>query len=88
MTVPNDSSAAPARQQRVDMRAATTPAEGLRTSDATDCGCQAWDPIHNPHTEAQHTNCGGGLTPDACGGCDSCISAQVAYWAARREADS
>lgn len=52
------------------------------------CDCPAWDPIHNAHTEAEHTDCGGGLTPEhVCGGCDSCMSHQIAYWRNRTTAD-
>ena len=46
------------------------------------CGCLAYDPVENNHTEGEHTSCGGtlhgGVTP--CGGCDSCVSAQVASY--------
>lgn len=46
------------------------------------CGCRAWDAENNDHTEAQHTDCGGclGAPGTLCGGCDSCLSLQVAYY--------
>lgn len=52
------------------------------------CGCDAWDAEHNDHTEAQHTDCGGhlGAPGTLCGGCDSCLSLQVAYYARQRDA--
>ena len=46
------------------------------------CGCLAYDPVENGHTEDEHTSCGGSLHDGVvpCGGCDSCISAQVSYY--------
>lgn len=53
----------------------------------TRCGCLAYDPVHNDHTEDGHTDCGWGYS-GPCGGCDSCISAQVDYFQRRRAADT
>lgn len=50
------------------------------------CDCPAYDPEYNHHAEDQHTTCNGNAaTGDLCGGCDSCMSAQVLYWQRRRE---
>lgn len=51
------------------------------TDETKPCGCRAWDPVENAHTEAEHQDCGGGYDPSsACGGCDSCVSGQIAYY--------
>jgi hypothetical protein len=44
------------------------------------CGCTAYDPIHNAHGPSDHTSCGWTGADLPCGGCDSCVSAQVAYF--------
>jgi hypothetical protein len=51
------------------------------------CDCLAYDREHNEHTWHEHTRCAGDLGAGTlpCGGCDDCVSAQVAYWH-RREA--
>lgn len=39
------------------------------TSEFEPCGCLAYDPVENAHTEADHTNCGNSMTAGvACGG--------------------
>lgn len=56
-------------------------------SSAPPCTCLAYDPVENAHTEAEHTQCRGSVHDlSLCGGCDSCISAQVAYWQRKRAA--
>jgi hypothetical protein len=44
------------------------------------CDCAAYDRDHNDHTAEQHTRCGGSLAGGSlpCGGCDDCVSQQVA----------
>ena len=39
------------------------------------CGCLSDDPVHNPHSIAEHTECWGW---PPCGGCDSCGCLQAA----------
>jgi len=52
---------------------------GIRQRTAP-CGCAAYDPIHNAHSGTEHTSCGWTGADLPCGGCDSCVSAQVAYY--------
>lgn len=49
----------------------------MMTKQHGPCGCPADDPVHNPHTLAEHTECYGW---PPCGGCDSCICLQVSYY--------
>lgn len=44
------------------------------------CGCAAYDPIHNAHGAGGHTTCDWAGADLPCGGCDSCVSAQVAHY--------
>lgn len=50
-----------------------------------ECGCLAYDLRFNAHAPEAHTNCAQ-LPP--CGGCDSCISAQVAHYQHERRVTS